>query len=500
MFARRLGRMSRKTLSATQRTQAISRHMMSSSASKSAPLDLNADEAPVLFESVGQIRKYILNRPKKLNALDEPMINILRPQVEAWSKSELNKVLVGTGVGRAFCAGGDVASVVSNAVNAETRPKAIDFFKREFELDYLLAAIPLPYIVIMDGITMGGGVGLSSHAAFRIATENTVYAMPETKIGYTPDVGGSHFLSRLDGQIGTYLGLTGDILKGRAVFQHGLATHYVPSRRIPALLERIASLDKPTYPIIDSLIEEASTEPQADDSLSPFVGDLRVALDSAFRHDTVEEIVQDLQKLSETTKDESIRSWANQTLEALELRSPTSLKVALHAVRLGKTMNLLETLQMEMNFATAFCSGETPDFNTGVTAVLVEKIKERPQWYPSTLKEVKYSDIKRRFFEKYSPAKGNSPALDVPEELVNIKIIHPMRYSLPTEEEIGKMVDGSHPASGGTVITRDELIKKFEQLRKGKLGLHEKLQDVLARKCVEDVDKETGDKWLRWVH
>jgi 3-hydroxyisobutyryl-CoA hydrolase len=248
----------------------------------------------VLFESDSVLRKYTLNREKKLNSLNQPILDLLRPRIEVcraprfpfgtillilffflpqqWSQSDLCEIIVGTGKGRAFCAGGDVAgtrlkfigaadsaptlqqtwsqtrqtrqrarALLTSSSRSKSRRHKVNFNSEtaasRFELDYILAAAPKPYVAVMDGITsmcslvssqpgtrftrfhsqVGGGVGLSVNAPFRIATENTVFAMPETKIGYSPDVGGSYFLSRMDGQVGTYLGLTGDTVKGRAV-------------------------------------------------------------------------------------------------------------------------------------------------------------------------------------------------------------------------------------------------------------------------------------------
>ncbi|OSD08546.1 3-hydroxyisobutyryl-coenzyme A hydrolase [Trametes coccinea BRFM310] len=493
--------MSRPTATAAQRTAAIGRHLMSSSASTPHSRMDAPDEAPVLFEANGHVRTYVLNRPKKLNALNEPMLSLLRPQIEEWAQGDLAKVIVGRGVGRAFCAGGDVESVVRDASNPETRPKAIDFFHREFEMDYILAALPKPYICVMDGITMGGGVGLSVNAKFRIATEKTVFAMPETKIGYSPDVGASYFLSRVDGEIGTYLGLTGVTLSGRAVFEHGFATHFVESRRVPALLERLAALENPSYEQINELIEEASSGREPDEPTTAIVGAKREALDAAFSHNTVEKIVAALKEQSESHQDESVRQWAADTLVELEKRSPTSLKVALAAIRRGKHMSLLDALQMEMNIATAFCSGATPDFKTGVMAVLVEKIKERPNWSPSRLEDVDESEILKTFFSKYTPEEGTAPKLAPPDYLTSAnKMMDPMRFALPTEAEIRSMVDGSHKSSGATEITLDELLAKFDSLRKGKVGVREKVLEVVERKCIFEEDKHMDKKWLKWRH
>ncbi|EMD38215.1 hypothetical protein CERSUDRAFT_113364 [Gelatoporia subvermispora B] len=495
MFARSalLRRMSRPSRTAAERTSVIVQHMMSTS---STPVP---DEPTVLFESKGCLRKYILNRPKKLNALNGTMLSILRPQIEEWSKGSLPGIIAGTGVGRGFCAGGDVESVVQHAESPETRPEAIDFFHKEFEMDYILATMPKPYVAVMDGVTMGGGVGLCVNAPFRIATENTMFAMPETKIGYCPDVGASFFLSRVDGHIGTYLALTGNAIDGRAAFFHGFATHYVPSRRIPELLDQLASLENPTYEVIDGIIEDASAELGAEKS-NVLIGERRVALDKAFGHSSVEGIIGELRNMAESSANEEVKIWAIETLNTLELRSPTSLKVALAAISSGRVMSLLECLQMELNIATAFCSGASPDFKTGVTAVLVEKSKARPAWSPASLEEVQDSFILEQFFNKYSPQNGNVPAITPPEFLADSKPLNPMRFALPTEEEIGQMVSGSHPQSGSTEITLEELLAKFHSLKRGKLVVNEKIVEVVRRRCTTEEDKHLNKTWLKWKH
>ncbi|GLB34782.1 putative enoyl-CoA hydratase isomerase family protein [Lyophyllum shimeji] len=467
------------------------------SVSSSAP----TSEPPVLFESNLAMRTYILNRPLKLNALDEAMLDLLRPKIEEWSASDLCGIIVGTGVGRAFCAGGDVASVVEYASKPETRPRAVYFFKREFEMDYILAMLRKPYVAILDGHTMGGGVGLSAHAPFRIATENTLFSMPETKIGYCPDVGGSYFMSRLDGELGTYLALTGNTINGRHVFELGCATHYVPSRRIPILLDRLSALENAHPSVINNTVEEFTAERQPEEPPLPLVGETRDALDYAFRHDEVEKIIQDLEAYAQHTSP-AISRWARQTLEALHLRSPTSLKVALKAIRQGKKMTLLQALDMELRIATAYCNGASPDFATGVKAVLVDKVKgKRPEWSPPTLNEVS-DEIVSRFFSPDSPYLSSVPNLEIPEHLKSQEGTHkPMKYALPTEDEIGAMVRGSHSAGGGTGLTLDELLANFDNIRNGKLGVREKVLEVARRKC--DVKDNGGDGnfiWLKWKH
>ncbi|KAF9817832.1 hypothetical protein IEO21_03174 [Rhodonia placenta] len=493
----RVARMAHINRAAVQRTAAIQRHMSSGAASGPALDEVSA----FLFKSDGCLRTYVLNRSKKLNALNDDMLGILRPKIEEWAQGELAGVIVGTGVGRAFCAGGDVESVVKSASHPDTLPKAIDFFHKEFELDYILAAMPKPYVAVMDGITMGGGVGLGINAPFRVATENTVLAMPETKIGYCPDVGASYFLSRVDGEIGTYMALTSQTLNGRAVFEHGFATHFIPARRIPGLLERLASIDHPSYAQIDSILEEHRAERFPGEPASSLIGVVREALDKAFKHSSVEEIIVELQSILKGSTHESVRSWAQETLDALSMRSPTSLKVALAAVRRGKNMPLLEALQMEMNIATAFCHGASPDFPTGVTAVITKKSKERPNWSPDTLEEVTDAYIAKEFFSTYSPDVGTAPKLAAPTYLAeSARVVNPMEYALPAEAEIQQMVNGSHPASGSTEVTLDEVVQAFNVLKKGKTGLREKIVEVVARCCTTEKDKRGEQQWLKWRH
>lgn len=164
------------------------------------------------------MRTVELNRPKKLNSLNGSMARKIVPRLQEWTKSQMANVIVVKGEGRALCAGGDVAALAQqNQQGTEGQQASKDYFALEYKLDHLIATYPKPYVAFMDGITMGGGVGLSVHAPFRIATENTVFAMPETTIGFFPDVGASFFLPRMDGELGTYLALTSEQLKGANV-------------------------------------------------------------------------------------------------------------------------------------------------------------------------------------------------------------------------------------------------------------------------------------------
>lgn len=341
---------------------------------------------------------------------------------------------------------------------------------------------------------MGGGVGLSAHAPFRVATENTVFAMPETKIGYFPDVGSNHFLPRLDGELGTYFALTGTTLKGRAVFELGIATHFIPASRVPDLTDRLASLETSNPDLIDAAIEELHFERSADEPPTPLTGDIRKALDHAFSQTSVEDIISSLADYAK--KEGEVGQWTKTTLEELRLRSPTSLKVALHAVRRGKAMSLGDVLQMEMGVAAAFINGASPDFQTGVTAVLVDKIKSRPKWSPDTLQEIPDEKITEMFFDSNSPLLSNVPHLSLgPAQTVSTT-----NYALPSEKEIEMLVVGEHVASDDMSLNMHELLEKPDRLWRGKHGVREKLREVFRRRCrVVEATKNT-ESYIEWIH
>ncbi|KAG5645083.1 hypothetical protein DXG03_007174 [Asterophora parasitica] len=344
--------------------------------------------------------------------------------------------------------------------------------------------------------------------------------MPETKIGYFPDVGASYFMSRLDGELGTYLALTGETLKGRHVFESGFATHYVPSRRIPILLDRLSALENAHATVINSTVEEFTAERLPEEPPLAFVSDVRDALDYAFRHNKVENIIADLESLKGHASP-AIAQWAEQVLASLHLRSPTSLKVALKAIRLGKSMTLLEALEMELKIATAYCVSNspmmivsvpedntreyqnlaTPDFATGVRAVLGKEKQKRDTllpWSPSKLEEVS-DEIVSRFFAPTSSYLSSAPSLLIPEHPKSDATHKPMKYALPTEDEIGTMVRGSHSAGGGTGVSLDELVSSFEGIRNGKVGVKEKVLEVARRKC--EVKDNGGDgNFIWWKH
>ncbi|CCM00561.1 uncharacterized protein FIBRA_02595 [Fibroporia radiculosa] len=458
-------------------------------------VDLYPKTVPVLFKSDRNLRYFILNRPDKLNSLNDEVLDLLRGQLEEWIQADTQSILVGTGVGRAFCSGGDVESVRAYAYRRETLPMAINFFRKQFEIDYILATIPMAYIAVMDGITMGGGAGLSASAPFRIATENTVFATPETRIGYCTDAGMNFFLSRIDGELGTYLALTSQSLQGRAVFEHGFATHFVPSHDLPALLERLAALERPSHAQINALIEAYHPASGATPG-SPLAGAVRVALDAAFRHDTVEAIVAELDALATGGVDGAVRKWAARTRDTLMVRSPTGLKVTLAALRRARALSFADALQTDLNLATAFSLGASPDFTTGVDTIIVRKEKATPAWSPRTLGDVSDAWVARTFFAEYAPERGTVPRLAVPPYAR--RMLDPMTHTLPAESEIRAVVEGRHEHSVRRTVGLEELVELCAEMKGGKMGVREKVVEVVQRKCEVRKDAGSGREWLVW--
>ncbi|KAG0330119.1 hypothetical protein BGZ99_007981 [Dissophora globulifera] len=431
-------------------------------------------EADVLHRKHLSSRTFVLNRPKALNALNLSMVRNLTPQLQAWDASDLCKVIVIKGSGeKAFCAGGDVRHVVELAL-AGKHMEAMDFFAEEYKLNHMIATLKTPFVAILDGITMGGGVGLSVHAPFRIATEKTLFAMPETNIGLFPDVGGSFFLSRLDGETGTYLGLVGQRLKGIDTVFAGIATHYVPSERLAALEDRLSELETDNHDVINMAIEDFVSEPLHDHKYA--LTDNRETIDRCFRFNTVEEIIAALEK--ETTP------FAEATLKILRSVSPTSLKVTLQQIREGRNLGIADCFRMEHQLVRQCVQGH--DFPEGVKALLIEKTL-KPQWKPSSLEGVDREQMLGVYFRNQAPQ-----ALTLSSN-VNWKEYPYSRYGLPSEKEIRMIVTGEAQGSGPLQLTADEVADVCVKKSGGKIGVREKVLEVLSRKVTKGPEGE-----LKW--
>ncbi len=318
----------------------------------------------------GRIGRIRLDRPRALNALDLPMIAAIRATLDAWREQpEIHAVVVESAVPRAFCAGGDIRAVRTHALEGEHA--AIEaFFVAEYGLNRLIAEYPKPYVALVDGVCLGGGIGISVHGSARVATEAARFAMPETAIGFFPDIGASYVLPRLPGEIGLYLGLTGTRLEGGDGVHAGLATHFVPVERLPALSAALAQDG------VAALATHAVPPPPF--SLAPH----RAAIDRCFGAPSVPAILIAL---------EAERSaWATATLASLRAMSPSALLWSFALIRAGARRSLPACLAAEL--ALTRQATRHPDFREGVRAMVVDKDRA-PHWLPSRIEEVEAGPI-----------------------------------------------------------------------------------------------------------
>ncbi len=337
----------------------------------------------VLLEVRGPLGLVTLDRPEALHALDLPMIRAVAPTLARWARDPAVHAVVIRSTGpRAFCAGGDIRRVCEARHRGEGSLPS-DFFREEYALNLRIHRFPKPYVALLDGITMGGGVGLSVYGSHRVATEHTVFAMPETGIGLFPDVGGGYFLPRLPDELGTYLALTGARLGPADALAAGIATHFVPSARLPALLDRLERTPLHTEPaetvsaVLDSLSEPAGP---------PALAAVREEIRGAFGASSVEEILARLRRLDSP--------WARETVESLASKSPTSLKVTLRLLREGARRELEEELRVEYRLTQRFVGAH--DFCEGVRAALVDR-DHLPSWRPSALEQISPEDVDALF-------------------------------------------------------------------------------------------------------
>ncbi|XP_012632331.1 3-hydroxyisobutyryl-CoA hydrolase, mitochondrial [Microcebus murinus] len=339
----------------------------------------------VLLERKGCAGVITLNRPKFLNALNLDMIRQIYPQLKRWEQDPETFLIIikGTG-GKAFCAGGDVRAIAEARKTKQKMPQ--DFFREEYMLNSAIGSCQKPYVALIHGITMGGGVGLSVHGQFRVATEKSLFAMPETAIGLFPDVGGGYFLPRLQGKLGYFLALTGFRLKGRDVYRAGIATHFVDSEKLSMLEEDLLALKSPSKENIADVLESYHTESKIDKDKSFVLEEHMDKINSCFSANTMEQIIENLRQ------DGS--SFALEQLKVINKMSPTSLKITLRQLMEGSSKTLQEVLTMEYRLSQACMGGH--DFGEGVRAVLIDK-DQSPKWKPADLKGVTDEDVNNHF-------------------------------------------------------------------------------------------------------
>lgn len=325
-------------------------------------------DAEVITRIENGVGRITLNRPKAIHALNRTMCEAMTEALLAWrGDAAVQSVLIDHAGERGFCAGGDIRMIAESGAGDASEAKA--FFLAEYRLNHLMFDYPKPIVAIVDGIVMGGGVGISEPADIRVATERTTYAMPETGIGLFPDVGGGWFLPRLPGQTGVWLALTGARLKAADTVALGIHTHFVSSDRIDALKADLMREPADPSSVVARHAGDAGPAP-----LSAH----REAIDRLFAFDTVEEIFQALE--ADGT------DWALKQLETLKTKSPQSLKVSLRQIRTGATLNSFAE-NMAMEYALGGRVVRTHDFQEGVRAVIVDK-DNAPKWSPAELSGV----------------------------------------------------------------------------------------------------------------
>ncbi|MFF2042628.1 enoyl-CoA hydratase/isomerase family protein [Kitasatospora sp. NPDC058170] len=331
----------------------------------------------------GRVGRIVLDRPRALNSLTHGMIGAVRAALDGWAADDSVDVVVLTGEGgRGLCAGADIRAIHDDAKAGGAGSRA--FFRDEYELNALIGRYPKPYVAVMDGITMGGGVGLSAHGAVRIVTERSVVAMPETRIGLVPDVGGSLLLARAPGESGTHLGLTSASMGPGDALLCGFADHFVPSAAVPALLADLAALEPAGGADAAEAVAQAVAAHARPAPPSALAGQ-RDWIDSCYAADTVEEIVE---RLLATGVQE-----AKEAADQLLANSPTAVKVTLAALRRARTLTSLEAA-LDQEYRISCAALAAPDLVEGIRAQVVDKDRN-PRWSPATLAAVTPQDVAR---------------------------------------------------------------------------------------------------------
>jgi enoyl-CoA hydratase/carnithine racemase len=322
-------------------------------------------DASVIASRDGRIGRLTLNRPQALNALDLAMIRALAAALAAWRhEPTVHAVLIDSASDRAFCAGGDIRAIRGHAL-AGRAAEVEAFFAEEYALNAAIAAYPKPYVALVDGICMGGGIGVSVHGDIRVTTEAGLFAMPETAIGMFPDIGATFFLPRLPGELGMFLALTGARMAGADAVHAGLATHFVPR---PSLAALRAALPHEGVAAVAKYAKE----------LPPFtLAPHRAAIDRCFSGGSVAVVLAKLQ--SEGT------DWARETLATLRGMSPSSLCWSFAAVRRGARLTLADALAAELRLTRQVTRHH--DFAEGIRAMVVDKDR-KPRWLPETVEQV----------------------------------------------------------------------------------------------------------------
>ncbi|XP_057805524.1 3-hydroxyisobutyryl-CoA hydrolase-like protein 1, mitochondrial [Salvia miltiorrhiza] len=359
----------------------------------------------LVVEKNGGSRTALINSPSSLNAINNSMVVKLQKMYREWEDDPDVGFVILKGRGRAFSAGGDLRSIF-NMMKQGKLEECKQFFRNAYGLIHMIATYSKPHVAILNGITMGGGAGISVLGTFRVATQQTVFATPETLIGFHPDGAASFYLSRLPYHLGEYLGLIGDTLNGAEMLSCGLATHYTHSTNLPLVDKVVANLvtaSADPSPIATCLQKFQDSVLHHHTSL---FHRLQI-IDTCFRHNTIEEIVQSLEDEAAREND----AWCRSTIKKLKGIAPLSLKVALASIRLGRSQTLEQCLVREYTMTVQALSKQiSTDFYEGIRAKLVDK-DYSPKWDPPRLEQVS-QDMVDRYFSPLSPFE---PQLELPK-------------------------------------------------------------------------------------
>jgi len=324
----------------------------------------------LIIEKRGGIASCVLNRPQALNALTHEQVLRLTQLLRTWEQDPAVAAVLIAGQGhKAFCAGGDIRALYHQILAGQMQAVA-DFFREEYRLNRLIHAFAKPYISLLDGIVMGGGAGLSINGRYRIATERTLFAMPETAIGFYPDVGGTYFLSRLPGAVGIYLGLTGARLQAADTYHIGLATHFVPGSDIAALDTALSQQET------GAGIAAALADFHRDPGPAPLQA-RRSLIDAIFGRPTLPAVLAALRAHEDP--------WVRQTLSVIESHSPSALAVTFDALTRARSLSFDDCLKLEYRLSLQLALSH--DFIEGVRAAIIDK-SHAPRWSPPSVEAV----------------------------------------------------------------------------------------------------------------
>ncbi len=343
---------------------------------------VEASAAEILFERRGAAGVVTLNRPKALNAVTHAMVLALRAQLDAWADDPaITRVVICAAGERAFSVGGDIRHLYDLG-EAGRHDEALQFWRDEYPLNAAIKNYRKPFVALIDGIVMGGGVGVSVHGSHRVAGDRFQFAMPEVGIGFFPDVGATWFLPRLPGELGAYCGLTGERFGIADAVAAGIATHHVPSARFDALIDGLTGTVS-----VDALLA-AFAEPAG---AGPILA-RRATIDRLFAGSSVEDILDGLDREAASGSDDA--EWAAKTAATMRTKSSLSLKIALAQVRRGREWDFETCMRAEFRIVSRVIKAH--DFYEGVRAVIIDK-DNAPRWQPATLREVSEAEVERHF-------------------------------------------------------------------------------------------------------